>query len=116
MSAAVPADISTLVAVAEEIDWYAQENQLVQPKKYYFGPEKYDEKVLYETDMVYVYCSAGKRRRTKDIVSRIKNFFFFFSIAIGIVKAFISLFFIFPDVIFSKGGIPVFRSCSLQEY
>ena len=97
-----------LIAVAEEIDRYAQENQLVQPSKYYFGPTKYDEKALYDADMKYRYCSAGKMRRTKDISSRIKNIFSIFSIALGVVKATVSLYIIYPDVVFSKGGYASF--------
>ncbi len=97
-----------LIAVAEEIDVYAQENQLVQPHKYYFGPTKYDEKALYENGIAYVYCPAGKRRRTKDIVSHVKNFLSLSSIAFGIMKALMNLFFIFPDVVFSKGGYASF--------
>ena len=97
-----------LIAVAEEIDRYAQENQLIQPKKYYFGPTKYDEKALYNTGMQYVYCSAGKIRRSRDIVSRVKNLFSFFPIVMGIFKAMMNLFAIFPDVVFSKGGYTSF--------
>ena len=97
-----------LIAVAEEVDRYAQENQLVQPKKYYLGPSPYDEKALYSVDMKYVYCPAGKLRRTRDILSRIKNFFSIFSIFFGAIKAVFTLFFIFPDAVFSKGGYASF--------
>ena len=97
-----------LIAVAEEIDAYAQEHQLVQPKKYYFGPEKYDEKALYSAGLKYHYCSAGKLRRTKDIASRIKNIFSIFAMGVGVVKVVVNLFIIFPDVVFSKGGYAAF--------
>ena len=65
-----------LIAVAEEIERYAVENQLLQPKKYYLGPTRYDEKALYNAGIRFVFCPAGKMRRTKDALSRIKNFFF----------------------------------------
>ena len=97
-----------LIAVAQEVDRYAQENQLLQPKKYYFGPVPYDEKALYGVDMRYVYCSAGKMRRTKDLGSRIKNMVSFLPILFGMLKALINLFIIFPDVVFSKGGYASF--------
>ena len=97
-----------LIAVAEEIDKYARENQLVQPKKYYLGPSPYDEKALYSADMKYVYCPAGKLRRTKDIWSKIRNFLSIFSMFFGAIKAVFTLFFIFPDVVFSKGGYTSF--------
>lgn len=97
-----------LIAVAEGIDTYAQENQLVQPRKYYFGPVHYDERALYNVGMTYVYCSAGKIRRTKDIGSKIRNFFALFPITLGILKALLNLFIIYPDVVFSKGGYTSF--------
>ena len=97
-----------LIAVAEEIDRYARENQLVQPRKYYMGPSSYDEKALYSVDMKYVYCPAGKIRKTKDILSRVKNFFSSFSVFFGSLKAIFTLFLIFPDVVFSKGGYASF--------
>ena len=97
-----------LIAVAEEIDRYAQENQLVQPKKYYFGPSPYDEKALYDTGMKYIYCPAGKLRRTKDFSSRIKNVFSIVPITMGTIKAMFNLLTIFPDAVFSKGGYTSF--------
>lgn len=97
-----------LIAVAEEIDKYAQENQLVQPKKYYLGPSPYDEKALYDVGMKYIYCPAGKMRRTKDIKSRIKNIFSIIPITLGTVKAILNLLLIFPDAVFSKGGYTSF--------
>ena len=93
-----------LIAVAEEINRYALGHQMVLPKKYYLGPSPYDEKALYSVDMKYVYCPAGKLRRTKDVLSKVKNVFSLFSIVVGVVKAVFTLFFIFPDVVFSKGG------------
>ena len=97
-----------MIAVAEEINQHALKHQMILPKKYYLGPSPYDEKALYSVDMKYVYCPAGKLRRTKDIPSKIKNFFSFFSIFIGVMKAVFTLFLIFPDVVFSKGGYASF--------
>ena len=99
-----------LISVAEEIGKYAIKNQLIQPKLYYFGPNKYDEKALYNSGLRFVRSFAGKMRRTKDIQSHILNFFSIFPIMLGIFKSLFSLFLIFPDVVFSKGGytsIPV---------
>ncbi len=97
-----------LIAVAEEIERYALENQLVQPKKYYLGPTHYDEKALYNAGITFVFCPAGKMRRTKDILSRIKNLFSLISLFFGALKALFTLFVIFPDVVFSKGGYASF--------
>lgn len=97
-----------LIAVAEEIERYALENQLVQPKKYYLGPTHYDEKALYNAGIKFVFCPAGKMRRTKDVLSRIKNIFSSISVFLGALKALFTLFMIFPDVVFSKGGYASF--------
>lgn len=97
-----------LISVAEEIDSRAQENQLVRPKKYYFGPSAYNEKALYDAGMRHVYCPAGKLRRTGDFLSTIKNFFSLFSVLAGALKAFVNLLIIFPDAVFSKGGYASF--------
>ena len=97
-----------LIAVAEEIERYAVENQLLQPKKYYLGPTHYDEKALYNAGIKFVFCPAGKMRRTKDILSRIKNLFSALFLFFGALKALFTLFMIFPDVVFSKGGYASF--------
>ena len=97
-----------LIAVAEEITKYALEHQLVHPKMYYLGPSPYDKKSLYQANITYIQCSAGKLHRMKDLVSRIKNFFSLFSIAIGLIKGVLTLYSILPDVVFSKGGYASF--------
>ena len=97
-----------LIAVAEEVNRYAHESRLVQPKKYYFGPEQYDEESLYDADLRYVFCPAGKMRRTKDIPSRILNGFSLLAVFVGVLKALASLLAIFPDVVVSKGGYASF--------
>lgn len=97
-----------LIAIAEEINRHAHENQLVQPKKYYLGTEPYDEKSLYNTDMQYVFCPAGKLRRTRDIGSRIRNVLSIVALSLGTLKALMSLLVIFPDVVVSKGGYTSF--------
>ena len=97
-----------LIAVAEAIEYYAHKNQLIKPSFYYMGPRKFDEKALYSLNMKFVYCPAAKLRRTRDIPSRILNFFSFFNVSVGVLKAVVSLFIIFPDVVFSKGGYTSF--------
>ncbi|MBP9772185.1 MAG: undecaprenyldiphospho-muramoylpentapeptide beta-N-acetylglucosaminyltransferase [Candidatus Pacebacteria bacterium] len=89
-----------LMAVAERLRAIAREEHLLEPDLYYLAPEEYDKDMLFEQDITYQHVNAGKIRE----YSSIKNFFDFFKTAIGIIKALIKLFFIFPDVVFSKGG------------
>lgn len=67
---------------------------------YYFGPNPYNKEVLAQQQIQHVYCPAGKQRR----YSSISNFFDLFLIAAGVLVALIKLFWVYPDVVFSKGG------------
>ncbi len=89
-----------LMAVAERIRAIAREEHLLEPNLYYLGPDEYDKDALFEQNITYQHVNAGKMREYRSI----KNYFDFFKNAIGIMKALVKLFFIFPDVVFSKGG------------
>lgn len=89
-----------LMAVAERIRAIAREEHLLEPDLYYLAPDAYDKDMLFEQDITFQHVNAGKLREYRSI----KNYFDFFKNALGIVKALVKLFFIFPDVVFSKGG------------
>ena len=93
-----------LVAVAEAVGRYALRQQLVEPKMYYFGPTKFNEKALYNAGIRFVRSFAGKMRRTTDLQSRVLNAFSLIPLAIGTLQSLFAMFIIFPDVVFSKGG------------
>ncbi|MEX0917017.1 MAG: undecaprenyldiphospho-muramoylpentapeptide beta-N-acetylglucosaminyltransferase [Candidatus Paceibacterota bacterium] len=93
-----------IIAVAEEIQNIALERNLVTPSLYYVGPEPYDERILFEKGVEYKQSPAGKIRRYPSL----KNFFDLFKTAIGLLKSLWILFFIYPDVVFSKGGYTTF--------
>ncbi len=84
-----------LIAVAEILHTSPS-----NPKLYYMGPNQYDEAALKEHNIKYIYCPAGKVRRYKSA----KNYFDFFINIFGLFVAVLKLFFLYPDVIFSKGG------------
>jgi len=84
-----------LIAGANELS-----QDSAQPKLYYFGPAPYDEAVLGQYNIKYIYCPAGKLRRYFSI----QNFFDLFRNFFGVFIATLRLFIIYPDVIFSKGG------------
>lgn len=89
-----------LIAVAERIKEIAREEHLLEPRLYYLAPEPYDKDALFEHDIVFERIRSGKRREYASIM----NFIDLFKIGWGTITATITLFFIFPDVIFSKGG------------
>ncbi|MFC1733940.1 glycosyltransferase [candidate division KSB1 bacterium] len=93
-----------IIAVAQEIDTLVAEKKLLKPKLYYFGPKPFDERALLESDIEHYYSSAGKLRNYASIW----NYIDIVKTLWGAVLALIKLFFIYPDVVFSKGGYASF--------
>lgn len=85
-----------MIAVAEAIRNISQEERLVKPELIYMGPEKFDASALMENGIKFRHVNAGKVRRYKSI----KNFFDMFKTFWGLIKAFLKVFWTFPDVIF----------------
>ena len=89
-----------IIAVAEAVRALAKKKQLVEPELIYSGPEQFDERALFESDIRFIQSPAGKVRRYTSIYNvtdTIKTF-------VGILKALVQLFSLYPDVVFSKGG------------
>ncbi len=93
-----------LIAVAQEIKAIVAEKKLLQPTLYYFGPKPFEERALFELNIEHYYSSAGKLRNYASIwnyIDMVKTLF-------GAFLALIKLYFIYPDVVFSKGGYASF--------
>ena len=93
-----------ILSVANEVQKLAKENRLLAPELYYVSDSPYNEGLLYDNNIVYRKNAAGKRR----VYFSIRNFFDIFKTGWGIVTAFWTVFSIYPDVVFSKGGYPSF--------
>jgi len=89
-----------IISVVENLRRISKTLKLLDPEIYYMAPEPYDEKALFDNDIIFKRNTAGKRR----LYFSLWNFIDLFKIAWGILTATLHLFFIFPDVIFSKGG------------
>lgn len=89
-----------IIAVAQAINKIAKENKLIDVQLYYMAPQPYDAQAVYETKMTFVKSSAGKMRQYFSIL----NFFDVFRTAWGAWKAIWTIFNIYPDVVFGKGG------------
>lgn len=89
-----------IIAVAQEINAIAKDRKLLAPKLYFTGPDPYDGELLFENNIIFKKSPAGKVRGYFSI----KNFFDIFKTGFGVIKATFQVFFIYPDVIFSKGG------------
>jgi UDP-N-acetylglucosamine--N-acetylmuramyl-(pentapeptide) pyrophosphoryl-undecaprenol N-acetylglucosamine transferase len=93
-----------LIAVAEQINEIAKNENLVSANLYFMSDSPYDMEALVENDITFIPISAGKMRRYASIL----NFFDLFKTGIGVISALIKVFKIYPDVIFSKGAYASF--------
>jgi len=89
-----------LIAVAESIRKIAKEEKLLNADIYYMAPAKYDEMALFENGIIYESSYAGKMRRYFSLL----NVTDLFKTAFGVIHAIISVWRIYPDVVFGKGG------------
>lgn len=97
-----------LIAVAEAIQDKARERKFLDPTLYFMSNTPYNAGLLFDHDILYRSASAGKLRREGSISSYILNFFDLFKVLWGSFKALISVFFMYPDVVFGKGGYASF--------
>ncbi|HVY72945.1 MAG TPA: UDP-N-acetylglucosamine--N-acetylmuramyl-(pentapeptide) pyrophosphoryl-undecaprenol N-acetylglucosamine transferase [Candidatus Paceibacterota bacterium] len=89
-----------IIAVAEALHESVREKKLVEPSLYFAAPDPYDKEMLVAQAITFVPTSAGKMRRYFSIL----NFFDYFKTAWGITRAIVRVFFLYPDVVFGKGG------------
>lgn len=89
-----------LIAIAEKLIEEAAKEKVIDFKLYYMSDKPYDKRMLFENKINFVQVPAGKMR----IYFSIKNFFDMFKVAAGAVLGVIIMFFIYPDVVISKGG------------
>ncbi len=88
------------IAVAQQIRKLAREDKLIDPDLIYIAPNEYDKDALYENNISFKAVPAGKQRRYSSIF----NFLDLFKTGWGIIRAILTLYALFPDVVFSKGG------------
>lgn len=93
-----------LIAIAEKLNTLAETQKILNLKLYYMSDTPYDKTMLFQNSITYVEVPAGKMR----IYFSIKNIFDFFKTATGAFWGLVSMFFIYPDVVISKGGYASF--------
>lgn len=89
-----------IIAVAEAVREIVKERKLLEPELYFFGPTAFDDRALYENGITFVATPSGKIRRYFSLLNAID----FIKLGFGIVRTWFSLYRLFPDVVFSKGG------------
>ena len=93
-----------IIAVAEALHDLVRERKLLEPQLYYAAPDPYDREMLIANAITFVPTAAGKIRRyfsLLNIVDVVKTGW-------GILRATMRVFFIYPDVVFGKGGYASF--------
>jgi UDP-N-acetylglucosamine--N-acetylmuramyl-(pentapeptide) pyrophosphoryl-undecaprenol N-acetylglucosamine transferase len=89
-----------IIAVAESVRSIADKEKIVDLDLYYYSDAPYDKAALFENGIEFREVTAGKLR----IYFSFQNFIDMFKTGIGIIQAIFSLFVLYPDVVFSKGG------------
>lgn len=93
-----------LIAIAEELNEVANKQKIIDLKLYYMSDRPYDKRMLFENRITYVQIPSGKMR----LYFSIRNFFDIFKTAVGAFFGLLTMFFIYPDVVVSKGGYAAF--------
>ncbi|HUC89015.1 MAG TPA: UDP-N-acetylglucosamine--N-acetylmuramyl-(pentapeptide) pyrophosphoryl-undecaprenol N-acetylglucosamine transferase [Candidatus Paceibacterota bacterium] len=93
-----------LIAIAEELLEVAEKQKIIDLRLYYMSDTPYDKRMLFENKITFVQIPSGKMRTYFSI----RNFFDIFPLAIGMFFGLITMFFIYPDVVISKGGYSAF--------
>jgi UDP-N-acetylglucosamine--N-acetylmuramyl-(pentapeptide) pyrophosphoryl-undecaprenol N-acetylglucosamine transferase len=92
--------ITPLIAVARETKKICQENGFEIPEFFFMGPAGFSEELLAKENIPVKIILAGKIRRYFSF----KNFLDIFKAPAGLLQAIFKIFFLMPDVVFSKGG------------
>lgn len=93
-----------LIAVAEALSDVVRERKLLEPALYYAAPTPYDRELLIANGITFVPTAAGKMRRYFSLLNVVD----LFKTGWGVLRAFIRVFFLYPDVVFGTGGYASF--------
>lgn len=93
-----------IIAVAEALNDMVRDRKLLEPTLYYAAPDPYDREMLLANNITFVPTAAGKIRRYFSPLNVID----WFKTGWGIVRSVLRIFFIYPDVVFGKGGYASF--------
>lgn len=89
-----------IISVAQDLRKIIREEHLIEPSLYFIAPDPYNRGILFDNNITYKRVMSGKQR----IYPSIFNFLDKFKIGFGILEAIWKLFWIYPDIVFSKGG------------
>jgi UDP-N-acetylglucosamine--N-acetylmuramyl-(pentapeptide) pyrophosphoryl-undecaprenol N-acetylglucosamine transferase len=93
-----------LIAVAEALNIQITREGLVGVELYYISDTPYDKDALQKNNLRYKEIRTGKIRTYTSVKNFTDKFLTFFAV----IKALFKLFFLYPDVVFGKGGYASF--------
>lgn len=94
-----------IIAIAGAINEIVEKEKLADVELYFMSDAPYDERLLFENQIAFKKASAGKLRRYFSL----RNYFVDpFKTFWGIISATWKLFWLYPDVVFGKGGYASF--------
>lgn len=93
-----------LIAIAEKLLEIAEKEKIINLKLYYMSDSPFEKRMLFENKLEYIRVPSGKMRTYRSIYNLLDKF----SLITGAIYGLINMFFIFPDVIISKGGYAAF--------
>ncbi len=93
-----------IIAVAEALHERIKERKIIAPQLYFMAPSKYNGRALFDNDIEFISVPAGKIRRYFSLL----NITDAFKTVYGCISALMSMFRIYPDVVFGKGGYASF--------
>ncbi|MEK7612864.1 MAG: undecaprenyldiphospho-muramoylpentapeptide beta-N-acetylglucosaminyltransferase [Patescibacteria group bacterium] len=101
-----------IVAVAEAVGDIVRERKILEPKLFYAAPDPYDREMLVANEITFVPTAAGKVRNYASILNSID----YFKTGWGVMRAFVRVFFLYPDVVFGKGGYASFPTLLAAKF
>ncbi len=93
-----------IIAIAEEVNQLARENKMIGLELFYMSHSPYNEGLLFEHNITFKKNTAGKMR----IYFSLMNILDMFKTGWGVLTSLWTIFNMYPDVIFGKGGYASF--------
>jgi UDP-N-acetylglucosamine--N-acetylmuramyl-(pentapeptide) pyrophosphoryl-undecaprenol N-acetylglucosamine transferase len=93
-----------LLAVIERVRKEAFVQKIIQPEVYFISDKPYDERALFDLQIKFIEVPAGKIR----VYPSLETITDFFKTIWGTFRAIFTLYRIYPDVVFAKGGYASF--------
>ena len=93
-----------IIAVSQELTRLLEKEEFINTQMYYISNAPYNEELLKQNHLIYKQNKTGKLRVYFSPLNLFDAVFTFFAT----IRAVFLLFFIYPDVVFSKGAYPSF--------